>query len=218
MVVSRNENLFDLLSWLQKKQNKKQPLCFELRAEFKEQVPNSTSVPPSAEIYPQPSPVLCMWGTASWCCSSWMVPSLSSLLLHRPAECVTTRSGTDRHLPSFTSAPSTQVFGGLGDLLMPAVTPQSTGGSTAGSTAGSSGTPVATGVAAAPPATPPATKTIGGDLDSSLANLIGGRLQIFLKAIQSFLFKKTKTNKQQKYFNWTCLFFAPFSDLGVKKK
>ncbi|XP_035528320.1 clathrin coat assembly protein AP180 [Morone saxatilis] len=63
---------------------------------------------------------------------------------------------------------------GLGDLLMPAVTPQSTGGSTAGSTAGSMGTPVAAGgIATAPPATPPPGKTIGGDLDSSLANLIG---------------------------------------------
>uniref|UniRef100_UPI0037E81FC3 clathrin coat assembly protein AP180-like n=1 Tax=Semicossyphus pulcher TaxID=241346 RepID=UPI0037E81FC3 len=77
-----------------------------------------------------------------------------------------------------TAAPSggfdASMFGGLGDLLMPAVTPQSTGGSTAGSTAGSMGTPVAAGgISAAPPATPPLTKTIGGDLDSSLANLIG---------------------------------------------
>ncbi|XP_068999493.1 clathrin coat assembly protein AP180 [Embiotoca jacksoni] len=70
---------------------------------------------------------------------------------------------------STTQAPSgsfdASMFGGLGDLLMPAITPQSTGGSTAGSTAGSMGTPV--------PATPPPSKTIGGDLDSSLANLIG---------------------------------------------
>ncbi|XP_040900603.1 clathrin coat assembly protein AP180 [Toxotes jaculatrix] len=77
-----------------------------------------------------------------------------------------------------TPAPSggfdASMFDGLGDLLMPAVTPQSTGGSTAGSTAGSMGTPVAAGgIAAAPPATPPPTKTIGGDLDSSLANLVG---------------------------------------------
>ncbi|XP_041650390.1 clathrin coat assembly protein AP180 isoform X3 [Cheilinus undulatus] len=80
-----------------------------------------------------------------------------------------------------TAAPSgsfdASMFGGLGDLLMPAVTPQSTGGSGgsgAGSTAGSMGTPVATGgIAAAPPATPPPTKTIGGDLDSSLADLMG---------------------------------------------
>ncbi|XP_034554614.1 clathrin coat assembly protein AP180 [Notolabrus celidotus] len=77
-----------------------------------------------------------------------------------------------------TPAPSggfdASMLGGLGDLLMPAVTPQSTGGSTAGSTAGSMGTPVAAGgMSAIPPATPPPTKTIGGDLDSSLANLIG---------------------------------------------
>nr|XP_046254324.1 clathrin coat assembly protein AP180 isoform X10 [Scatophagus argus] len=76
-----------------------------------------------------------------------------------------------------TSAPSggfdASMFDGLGDLLMPTVTPQSTGGSTAGSTAGSTGTPIAAGIAAAPPATPPPSKTIGGDLDSSLANLIG---------------------------------------------
>ncbi|XP_054477081.1 clathrin coat assembly protein AP180 [Anoplopoma fimbria] len=66
------------------------------------------------------------------------------------------------------------MFDGLGDLLMPSITPQSTGGSTAGSTAGSMGTPVAAGgIAAAPFATQPPGKTVGGDLDSSLANLIG---------------------------------------------
>nr|XP_033957960.1 clathrin coat assembly protein AP180 isoform X8 [Pseudochaenichthys georgianus] len=66
------------------------------------------------------------------------------------------------------------MFGGLGDLLMPAITPQSTGGSTAGSTAGSMGTPVTMGgIAAAPPPTLLPSKTVGGDLDSSLANLIG---------------------------------------------
>ncbi|XP_039661475.1 clathrin coat assembly protein AP180 isoform X10 [Perca fluviatilis] len=75
-----------------------------------------------------------------------------------------------------TPAPSggfdaSMLMDGLGDLLMPAITPQSTGGSTAGSTAGSMGTPVAAGGIAA--ATPPLTKTVGGDLDSSLANLIG---------------------------------------------
>ncbi|XP_035861771.1 clathrin coat assembly protein AP180 isoform X13 [Sander lucioperca] len=74
-----------------------------------------------------------------------------------------------------TPAPSggfdASMFDGLGDLLMPAITPQSTGGSTAGSAAGSMGTPVAAGGIAA--ATPPPTKTVGGDLDSSLANLIG---------------------------------------------
>ncbi|XP_039868818.1 clathrin coat assembly protein AP180 isoform X9 [Simochromis diagramma] len=80
--------------------------------------------------------------------------------------------------PFTTSAPSggfdASMFDGLGDLLMPSVTPQSTGGSTTGSTAGSMGTPVAVGgIAAAPSATPPATKTIVGDLDTSLANLVG---------------------------------------------
>ncbi|XP_036931034.1 clathrin coat assembly protein AP180 isoform X5 [Acanthopagrus latus] len=74
---------------------------------------------------------------------------------------------------STTPAPSGG-FDASSDLLMPAVTPQSTGGSTAGSTGGSMATPVAAGgIAGAPPATPPPTKTIGGDLDSSLANLIG---------------------------------------------
>ncbi|XP_067368014.1 clathrin coat assembly protein AP180-like [Channa argus] len=77
-----------------------------------------------------------------------------------------------------TPAPSggfdPSMFDGLGDLLMPAITPQSTGGSTAGSQAGSMGTPVGVGgITAVPPATPPPTKTIGADLDSSLANLIG---------------------------------------------
>ncbi|CAF96251.1 unnamed protein product [Tetraodon nigroviridis] len=67
------------------------------------------------------------------------------------------------------------VLDGLGDLLMPAVTPQSTGGSTTGSMAGSMGTPITPGVAAVPPATPPPTKTIGGVLDSALDNLIGGK-------------------------------------------
>uniref|UniRef100_A0A1A7XD86 Clathrin coat assembly protein AP180 n=1 Tax=Iconisemion striatum TaxID=60296 RepID=A0A1A7XD86_9TELE len=65
-------------------------------------------------------------------------------------------------------------FDASSDLLMPAVTPQSTGGSTTGSTGGSMGTPIAAGgISAVPPATPPSTKTIGGDLDSSLANLVG---------------------------------------------
>ncbi|XP_051920630.1 clathrin coat assembly protein AP180 isoform X9 [Hippocampus zosterae] len=66
------------------------------------------------------------------------------------------------------------MFDGLGDLLMPAVTPQSTGGSTTGSAAGSMGTPVTVeNIAAAPPATPPPSKSVAGDLDSSLANLVG---------------------------------------------
>ncbi|XP_020565531.1 clathrin coat assembly protein AP180 isoform X5 [Oryzias latipes] len=79
---------------------------------------------------------------------------------------------------SSTTAPSggfnASVLGGLGDLLMPTITPQSTGGSTTGSAAGSMGTPVTPGgITMAPPPTPPLTKTIGGDLDSSLANLVG---------------------------------------------
>ncbi|TNN57718.1 Clathrin coat assembly protein AP180 [Liparis tanakae] len=88
---------------------------------------------------------------------------------------------------STTPAPSggfdASMFGGLGDLLMPSITPQSTGGSTSGSIAGSMGTPVAAaGIASAlsassatsaHSATPTPMKTVGGDLDSSLANLIG---------------------------------------------
>ncbi|XP_077951563.1 clathrin coat assembly protein AP180 isoform X20 [Gasterosteus aculeatus] len=65
------------------------------------------------------------------------------------------------------------MFGGLGDLLMPSITPQSTGGSSTGSTASSMAAAAAGGNAAAPPAPLPPTKTVGGDLDSSLANLIG---------------------------------------------
>uniref|UniRef100_A0A1A8JJ12 Synaptosomal-associated protein 91 n=1 Tax=Nothobranchius kuhntae TaxID=321403 RepID=A0A1A8JJ12_NOTKU len=85
---------------------------------------------------------------------------------------------TSAELVSSTPVPSggfdASMLGGLGDLLMPAVTPQSTGGSTSGSTGGSMGTPIAAGgTSAIPPATPPPTKTIGGDLDSSLANLVG---------------------------------------------
>ncbi|XP_014872915.1 clathrin coat assembly protein AP180 isoform X4 [Poecilia latipinna] len=73
-------------------------------------------------------------------------------------------------MPAPSGGFDASMFGGLGDLLMPVVTPQSTGGSTAGST----GTPSAPGgISALPPATPPPTKTIGGDLDSSLANLVG---------------------------------------------
>lgn len=112
------------------------------------------------------------------------------------------------------SHPLPQVFDGLGDLLMPAVTPQSTGGSTAGSTAGSMGTPVAAGGIAS---TPPPTKTIGGDLDSSLANLIGGRLQLFLSGAQPFLFVMHTyiVNLFNVYFVLLSFFC---SDLGVKKK
>lgn len=75
---------------------------------------------------------------------------------------------------------------------MPAMTPQSTGGSTAGSTAGTMGTPITTGMAAAPPATQPPSKTVAGDLDFALDNLIGGRLQIFLSVVLSFGFIMSK--------------------------
>uniref|UniRef100_A0A1A8NG36 Clathrin coat assembly protein AP180 n=1 Tax=Nothobranchius pienaari TaxID=704102 RepID=A0A1A8NG36_9TELE len=79
---------------------------------------------------------------------------------------------TSAELVSSTPVPSGG-FDASSDLLMPAVTPQSTGGSTSGSTGGSMGTPIAAGgTSAIPPATPPPTKTIG-DLDSSLANLVG---------------------------------------------
>ncbi|KAM6967617.1 clathrin coat assembly protein AP180 [Aplochiton taeniatus] len=67
----------------------------------------------------------------------------------------------------------TSVFGGLGDLLMPAITPQSTGGSTAGSATGSAGTPAAGAGMVANSTAPPPAKPIGGDLESSLANLVG---------------------------------------------
>ncbi|MEQ2187812.1 hypothetical protein GOODEAATRI_008462, partial [Goodea atripinnis] len=102
------------------------------------------------------------------------LPALARLCSHKPVITVVS-------LVSHNACPSPLVFGGLDDLLMPTVTPQSTGGSTAGSTAGSIGTPIAAGgISAIPPATPPPTKTIGGDLDSSLANLVGGRLQLLL--------------------------------------
>ncbi|XP_029928283.1 clathrin coat assembly protein AP180 isoform X2 [Myripristis murdjan] len=71
--------------------------------------------------------------------------------------------------PATTTPAPSGGFDASSDLLMPAITPQSTGGSTAGST----GTPGVPGLGAIPPATPPPTKPIGGDLDSSLANLIG---------------------------------------------
>ncbi|XP_077431362.1 clathrin coat assembly protein AP180 isoform X3 [Vanacampus margaritifer] len=79
-------------------------------------------------------------------------------------------------VPAVPMVPATASggFDASSDLLMAAVTPQSTGGSTTGSAAGSMGTPVTVeNIAAAPPATPPPTKTIAGDLDSSLANLVG---------------------------------------------
>ncbi|XP_016378944.1 clathrin coat assembly protein AP180 isoform X4 [Sinocyclocheilus rhinocerous] len=90
-----------------------------------------------------------------------------------------------------TAAPSggfdASVFDGLGDLLMPAITPQSTGGTPMAAAS----TPLAPGIvptagptmapamapAMAPTMAPAAAaqpiKPIGGDLDSSLANLVG---------------------------------------------
>ncbi|XP_039535448.1 clathrin coat assembly protein AP180 isoform X2 [Pimephales promelas] len=81
----------------------------------------------------------------------------------------------------------TSVFGGLGDLLMPAITPQSTGGTPMAATS----MPLTPGIVptagpAMAPAMAPAMvptmapvaaaqpiKPIGGDLDTSLANLVG---------------------------------------------
>ncbi|XP_032373901.1 clathrin coat assembly protein AP180 isoform X3 [Etheostoma spectabile] len=94
--------------------------------------------------------------------------SLSSPAPPAPASIPIVPSGPE---PATTTPAPSGGFDASSDLLMPAITPQSTGGSTAGSTAGSMGTPVAAGGIAA--ATPPPTKTVGGDLDSSLANLIG---------------------------------------------
>ncbi|KAL1259719.1 hypothetical protein QQF64_010296, partial [Cirrhinus molitorella] len=84
-----------------------------------------------------------------------------------------------------TATPSggfdTSVFDGLGDLLMPAITPQSTGGTPMAA----AGTPLAPGIVPtagptmtlaptmAPTAAAQPIKPIGGDLDSSLANLVG---------------------------------------------
>ncbi|KAF4103016.1 clathrin coat assembly protein AP180 [Onychostoma macrolepis] len=90
-----------------------------------------------------------------------------------------------------TAAPSggfdTSVFDGLGDLLMPAITPQSTGGTpmAAASTPLTPGIVPTAGLTMAPAMAPAMTPTmaptavaqpikpIGGDLDSSLANLVG---------------------------------------------
>ncbi|XP_056331594.1 clathrin coat assembly protein AP180 [Danio aesculapii] len=86
-----------------------------------------------------------------------------------------------------TTAPSggfdASVFDGLGDLLMPAITPQSTGGTPMAAaspqlvpglvpTAGPTMAP-AMAPAMAPTMAPAPVKPIGGDLDSSLANLVG---------------------------------------------
>lgn len=78
---------------------------------------------------------------------------------------------------------STVVFDGLGDLLMPAITPQSTGGTpmAAGSTPVTPGIlpTMASVMMGMTPAMVPTmapvqpVKPIGGDLDSSLASLVG---------------------------------------------
>ncbi|XP_014872948.1 clathrin coat assembly protein AP180 isoform X9 [Poecilia latipinna] len=95
------------------------------------------------------------------------VPAAASVVPIAPTAVVSEPASA---MPAPSGGFDASMFGGLGDLLMPVVTPQSTGGSTAGST----GTPSAPGgISALPPATPPPTKTIGGDLDSSLANLVG---------------------------------------------
>ncbi|XP_071254114.1 clathrin coat assembly protein AP180-like isoform X2 [Salvelinus alpinus] len=66
------------------------------------------------------------------------------------------------------------VFGGLGDLLMPALTPQSTGGSVGSTGSGGVSTKVTPAVGGGMTgATAIKRPSIGGDLDSSLANLVG---------------------------------------------
>uniref|UniRef100_A0A8C8F182 Clathrin coat assembly protein AP180 n=1 Tax=Oncorhynchus tshawytscha TaxID=74940 RepID=A0A8C8F182_ONCTS len=67
------------------------------------------------------------------------------------------------------------VFGGLGDILMPAITPQSTGGSVGSTVSGGVSTKFTPAVGVGMTgATAIKRPSIGGDLDSSLANLVGG--------------------------------------------
>ncbi|XP_077073090.1 clathrin coat assembly protein AP180 isoform X3 [Siphateles boraxobius] len=100
-------------------------------------------------------------------------------------------SSTSAAADSATAAASggfdTSVFDGLGDLLMPAITPQSTGGTPMAATSmpltpgivPTAGPAMALAMAPAmvPTMTPVAAaqpiKPIGGDLDTSLANLVG---------------------------------------------
>ncbi|XP_031642386.1 clathrin coat assembly protein AP180 isoform X7 [Oncorhynchus kisutch] len=66
------------------------------------------------------------------------------------------------------------VFGGLGDILMPAITPQSTGGSVGSTGSGGVSTKFTPAVGVGMTgATAIKRPSIGGDLDSSLANLVG---------------------------------------------
>lgn len=92
------------------------------------------------------------------------------------------------------------VFDGLGDLLMPAITPQSTGGTPMSATS----MPLAPGIvptvgptmapAMAPAMAPTMApvlaaqpiKPIGGDLDTSLANLVGSMYETIMDFIPFF--------------------------------
>ncbi|XP_037386790.1 clathrin coat assembly protein AP180 isoform X2 [Pygocentrus nattereri] len=97
-----------------------------------------------------------------------------------PAASTAVDSAAASTAPSGGFDPS--VFDGLGDLLMPTITPQSTGGTPMAAT----GVPVAPAVAPAAmptmmptmmpamvPTVAPPPKAISDDLDSSLANLVG---------------------------------------------
>ncbi|XP_062843985.1 clathrin coat assembly protein AP180 [Trichomycterus rosablanca] len=102
-----------------------------------------------------------------------------------------TPAATDSALAPASTAPSggfnPAVFDGLGDLLMPSITPQSTGGSTPIAPAASPMIAPVVSPAMAPlvapavtPTTPamvptaaPPTKALSVDLDESLANLVG---------------------------------------------
>ncbi|XP_036394765.1 clathrin coat assembly protein AP180 isoform X1 [Megalops cyprinoides] len=97
-------------------------------------------------------------------------PALAPTAAPAPAQNNLLQSGFDSALgsvpaPAPAAAPAApsggfdaSVFDGLGDLLMPAMAPQG---------------PTAPPMGAAPAAGAPPAKPIGGDLDSSLANLVG---------------------------------------------
>lgn len=95
---------------------------------------------------------------------------------------------------------SMPVFDGLGDLLMPAITPQSTGGTpmsatsmplapgivpTVGPTMAPAMAPAMAPTMAPVPAAQP-IKPIGGDLDTSLANLVGSMYETIMDFIPFF--------------------------------